>query len=589
MLIYRNLKKIIPTRERLAEVRLLAGQVQQTGCGARDTVRELLISIGEMECGVADSLCPEADSDLPVLRAFRHAGLLAGRLLACCSDRCLGRAGELSSRIVDALRECAAFELPGRLEISVPEGYAFYGLYPEMYLRSAARFHGEKRPAEAVCLGIRSIGTSLGYAVAGQLENLGCRTHSFTVRPHGHPFDREIRLLPELEAKLGAFGNLPFLIIDEGPGLSGSSFCGTARKIVSLGVTESNIFLFPGWEPEHRGFVSESARRLWPRFEKYSTSFDEIREKLDIFKHRSPDTEIREISAGGWRSLLYARETDYPAVQQSHEKRKYLIQPVRSLQTGEIKRGSAYRLLKFCGLGRYGRGAFERACILAGSGFHPPVKELCDGFLGMDFIPGTPGDCRSADSTFLERAGAYFGFIDREFPSREATCRDQILEMIEINIAEGLGPEWERYLEPIRSMSLEVECDRPVYLDNRVFPHEWVKAGETIYKLDGAEHFEDHFFPGPQDICWDLAGFSVEFGLGGKDRELFLKRFAAGSGRAVPSVEKLAFYSVAYLSFRMGYCAVAASSLSGTEDGRAFRSLYEKYASLLKETLVSIA
>jgi hypothetical protein len=70
------------------------------------------MKFGQFEAGVADALCPECDRDLPVLAALRRGE----------SDR----------------GEWEGFELPREIEISVPEGFAYYALDPELYRRAAA-------------------------------------------------------------------------------------------------------------------------------------------------------------------------------------------------------------------------------------------------------------------------------------------------------------------------------------------------------------------------------------------------------------------------------------------------------------------
>src|SRR6476646_1620462 len=176
--------------------------------------RDTLIRFGEVEAAVADMLSPEIDQPLPVLQELRAIGI---RLAA----------GDASA--LDRLPP-----LPEELCISVPEGYAYYALYPEDYAAAAQRFLRETRPRQAVVVGIRSIGTSLSSVVAATLEQAGCNVSSFTVRPHGHPFDRTVHWQGvDIEP------NAWFLIVDEGPGLSGSSFAAVARRLSELGVPDA--------------------------------------------------------------------------------------------------------------------------------------------------------------------------------------------------------------------------------------------------------------------------------------------------------------------------------------------------------------
>ena len=98
-----------------------------------------------------------------------------------------------------------------------PEGYSFYALYPEAYLEAASALAGT--PVHAI--GIRSIGLGLAALIAAACDG----AMPISVRPVGHPFQRELRLSPALQRRLleGAPDTV-YAIADEGPGLSGSSF-----------------------------------------------------------------------------------------------------------------------------------------------------------------------------------------------------------------------------------------------------------------------------------------------------------------------------------------------------------------------------
>jgi hypothetical protein len=119
----------------------------------------------------------------------------------------------------------------------VPEGYAFYALHPALYAAAAARLP----PADWRVIGIRSIGTGLAAVAASALR----APPPVTVRPGGHPFSRELRLAPELKAEWAAHDG-SFAVVDEGPGLSGSSFGAVADALERLGVPRERIAFLPG-------------------------------------------------------------------------------------------------------------------------------------------------------------------------------------------------------------------------------------------------------------------------------------------------------------------------------------------------------
>lgn len=578
MLIYRSPTRLIGTKSALSRVLDAAKRTRSLGRSSRESAREALIDLGEIESAVADVLCPEFDETHSILGAFRHAGRLAGRIFSLVCRKDIENSRNFLPEFEESLQKLLCRALPEKILVSVPEGYAYYALYPEMYLLAAGRFFREHRPGEAVCIGIRSIGASLCSAVCGELENLGCTTHSLSIRPHGHPFERRVDFGPELQKFIAGRRELPFLIIDEGPGMSGSSFCSTAEKIGSMGIPDNGVFLFPSWQPDGTGFISEKARRTWPRWKKYSASFEEMQEKMNFFEGLNPGGRIFDFSAGKWRSHLFVLEERFPAVQHQHERRKFVSVPALDSPGSPV-------LLKFCGLGNYGKRVYERSCLLAEAGYLPPVHGLADGFVRMDFLPGVPLGATEPKREFLDTAAGYFAFIAEKFPSDERIDPGELVEMVRVNISEGLGVEWESKIGKISALADGLRSLPAVYLDNRVAPHEWIRMGKRIYKMDAAEHFDDHFFPGPQGIAWDLAAFCIEFGLDSGAKEYLVGK----SSRLNFREEVLDFYTIAYLAFRLGYCSVASSIMGNSPDGRRFIAKTRTTAALLQAELARIA
>jgi hypothetical protein len=444
---------------------------------------ERAMELGELHAGVADAWCPDFDRDL-------H----------------------------DA-------PLPPEIEISVPEGFAWYALDPELYRIAARRFAAAAHPDRVAVIGIRSIGTTLGAVVA---DELGPTARLWTVRPRGHPFDRQLRVDSHLERAWREWGG-HFAVVDEGPGLSGSSFASVAEFLSGLDVPDDRIVFLPSWQPDGAGFVSETARRRWARHRKYSAAFEE----LGLFD------DAGDLSAGRWRT----RRCVWPAVQPQHERRKYL-------------RGD--RLYKFAGYGRYGRAKLERAQRLAA--FVPPTLGFENGFLVTRWIPGRTPRITTA---FLEHLAKYLAHIVREFPTGRAANVDQLAELIAVNT----GKPWTGPLPEAQAIAL----------DARLLPHEWLETAGGYLKTDALDHHDDHFFPGPQDIAWDLAAGAVEFG--GEPYLLDCYRRASGD-RDVAG--RLPFYKAAYLAFRLGYCDMAAQSLGNSPDGARFHRARRRYAELIR-------
>src|SRR5581483_2281202 len=245
MMIYRSQEERADPRSLLASLQALLRAFEESGFASHDLARELLIEFGALEAAAADALCRDLDSDTPLLRQLRQAALLTGDLFCKSRRGEAGGIGPACRRLGEALDRLGSLPLPGSVAVRLPEGYAYYALYPESYLEAAVRFFSEVRPRRAVCIGVRSIGTSLSAVVAAALERLGCKVASYTVRPRGHPFQRTLSLSAALEAALRRSAGSHFLIVDEGPGLSGSSFAAVAGRLAGLGVPDDRIFLFP--------------------------------------------------------------------------------------------------------------------------------------------------------------------------------------------------------------------------------------------------------------------------------------------------------------------------------------------------------
>jgi len=350
--LYRPQEESVAVRDRLGE--LLADA--RDACLHRATAaRDLLVDLGELEAGVADDLFEGADGSNDVAHSWRRTAVAAGALLSATLARNIDEARRRRDRLVAHIEALAGSTLPRHARIRPAEGYAHYGLFPEQYAAAAADAYAALRPTRAVVVGLRSIGTSLSAIVSATLEDRGCAVLPLTVRPRGHPFDRDVSLAPELAAELARRADDLFLVVDEGPGLSGSSLTGAARAIVALGVPDERVVLLPSWMP-HAPFVSERAREQWRRHRKFTAPF----EPAWVSGLEPP---FEDLSAGAWRRH-FCTGAAYPPVQPQHERRKYLV-----------RRDGAAILFKFTAIGRRARAARRRAEAIADAGWGAIVRE----------------------------------------------------------------------------------------------------------------------------------------------------------------------------------------------------------------------
>ena len=146
----------------------------------------LLLLAGELECGVADALASDSagnhsiDFGPELIRLESVTDALAGALAGA----------ELqASGLAETLE---AIRVPERISVSAPEGFAYYALHPFRYADAAA---GLIQNSHAIAvIGIRSIGTTLSAIVMAAAGKKGKKADRITVRPHGHPYNRELRL-----------------------------------------------------------------------------------------------------------------------------------------------------------------------------------------------------------------------------------------------------------------------------------------------------------------------------------------------------------------------------------------------------------
>ena len=162
MLVYGDHKEVADPRERLRHVdeQLRALPSMPAGIGRHAKLVGALIEAGQVLQGVAD-----ADAPVDALSEFMHR--LAAAVVRSWDSR-FQNIGELPSPPV--------IDLPRFVELRLPEGFAFYAVYPEAYVEAARKLRLSGPPR---VIGIRSIGTTLGAIVAAALH----AQPAFTVRP----------------------------------------------------------------------------------------------------------------------------------------------------------------------------------------------------------------------------------------------------------------------------------------------------------------------------------------------------------------------------------------------------------------------
>ncbi len=589
MLTYGDLTRLEGTSEKLERIRsglsLLEGMAP--GIERHAEIVALLIEAGELEQGLLDHQLEVLGRERPtpvgqvaaeltkgiaeaLLWSFRFAGQVPAWEGKRAAPSPLVGVGSATR----ALKRLAGMRLPDEIEVVVPEGYAIYGLYPETYMRATERLREDWAGVLRV-IGIRSIGTSLSAVVAAA----GRGEASASVRPAGHPFARTlsigVRMTGKLLAAADAMGprRPMFAVVDEGPGLSGSSFGSLADWLEENGVADDAIVFFPS----HRGplgpYASEAHRERWERVRRYVVEFEELFVAPDsswplqrwVEDLTGPaEGPPEDLGAGRWRDRLGI--SGIPA-NPPQERRKYLL-----------KAGGKTWLLKFAGLGSYGREKLDLATELEKGGFIPPVTGLRHGFMvgpwleGARPLPLVPDVDREA---LLDRVAKYISFRARRLPAKEGSrpgaSPEKLLEMAVFNAGKALGEEvgngleqqWRERLPELASLA------RPVLTDNRMHAWEWIVTPDgKIWKTDAVDHHASNDLVGIQDPAWDLAGAIVELGLSEEERDALVASVER-SRRIKTPADQLRFYLHAYLAFQLGYYTLASEAVEVIDHGEA--------------------
>ncbi|HKW73994.1 MAG TPA: hypothetical protein VJN64_00585 [Terriglobales bacterium] len=484
-----------------------------------DDILSALLLAGEIECGVADVAPELACAWQPLTDAFAGA-LVSG-------------AASFDAERVRFLIE--SLSLPEILTISPPEGFAYYALHPLAYA-DVLNVLGDLPPEVAV-VGIRSIGTTMSAITSLAVQKRRLRSARITVRPQGHPYNRQTQFTPEQLAWIAEKGRAgaAFLVVDEGPGLSGSSLISTAEALVAAGVPASAITLICGHQPDFDSLRAENASNRAQMFRWIAVNPEPYQ----------PAAAQKFIGGGEWRRLLYREEAHWPASWTSFERLKYLT-------SGN---GDAPSLLKFVGFGHHGNKVVTRERVVAEAGFGPATRYEDRGFAKFPWISGRPMQPEDLSESTLTRLAEYCAFRACTFPAQIQRITP-LQQMADHNLHE---------LKLDLPVSLRLK--HPVIADARMQPHEWLLTGQgQMLKTDSGTHGNDHFFPGPTDIAWDLAGTIVEWRMPPDEQEFFITSYQHASGD--DPRPRLSNYIIAYVAFRCGYCTMAANASDGGEQVR---------------------
>lgn len=505
-----------------------------------DKAVSCLLRAGELECALRD-----ADSE------FAGVGQSVTDWLARAAVGC--DEGDDSAPGAAVVPACLALltHIPDRgpLFVTTPEGFAYYGLHPLDYSDVAERIAARSSFAHVV--GIRSIGTTLSAVVAAKLRAMGIAAERTTVRPKGHPYDRRCEFDAAQRGGIRSASGCgaSFLVCDEGPGRSGSSFLSVAEALEREGVPAASIFLLCSYDPDLASLCANDAARRWRR---YSTVASGMTRRL-------PSDAGLYVGGGEWRSRFVTPGEPWPAAWTQMERLKYLARDGR-------------RIWKFEGHGHYGLEVSKRNRALAESGFGARYIGRQTGFGLHEMVEGRSAESSNAKPALLSQIAQYCAWRSGEFAVQDDGSAE-LAAMTRANLEAEFG----------RSPDVSLHVVRPTVCDGHMQSRKWLLTADGWVKLDVASHGDDHFFPGPCDIAWDLAGTIVEWNLDQSSREFLLREYQRNAGDDASG--RLHGYELAYAAFRMGWCSMAAGPMRGTDDESRLLSDYRRYRDITERLL----
>jgi hypothetical protein len=504
-----------------------------------DSLLDCLIQAGELESALTDLNTPAAPA------AARLTDALAVRL--CTGDANSG---------IDPNQLAGQIEAPETISISPPEGFTYYALHPLDFARVTDRI--ADHPAACAVIGVRSIGTTLSAVTTAALNMRGRAATRITVRPSGHPYARRTELSPEQECRIAEqlTQSAQFLVVDEGPGRSGSTFLSVVEALGRLGVPRERITIVGSREFDSGGLCAENAAERWQGLH-YVCTAPSVSSRFLNFPY---------IGGGDWRMYFCGAEQEWPESWTQMERLKFLSPDRR-------------QFFKFEGMGPRGREVRERAFALASAGFSPAVFDAGDGFLSYTAVEGRHLRKQDVSPSLLEQIARYCSFRASEC-THAATHNSELGQMLEFNVQQEFGRDLK--LEPGQLTSAI-----PLLADGRMQPYEWILSREgKLFKTDAISHGDNHFFPGPCGIAWDLAGTVVEWELDAQATEFLLSKFRQFSGTQI-SQQFLKDYMLAYCVFRLGFCKMATSTVAGSREECRLESAYRNYRAKAEQLLAS--
>ena len=524
-----------------------------------DSLTARLLALGSLEAALTDTWMPDRDSLDPRVEDLAQGTRAAARaLIDAHQDGVVRGDSPAEQSLRHALSRCLRVTMPRRVACAVPEGFAYYGVHPLAYDQAVRALLGRHRPTRVLAIGLRPVGVTLAAVVAARCDREGVTSRLLTVRTRGHAVDLHCEVDDLWTRTVAQEAGASCLVVDEGPGPSGASLAAVADQLEALGHSCDGV-RFVCSHDDPTTFASEHARLRWSMHERL------------VAPRLASDVE-EEWSDGQWRARRRWPRACWPAVQPQHERHKGTAP------------GDRARLLKFIGLGAYGQEVAQRAAQAAAAGFGVPILDFRGGYLHMTCLREAPSPTRRATPALAAALLKYVPWRAATMQTGERADPAPLLEMLDTNTRLHCGQRLDVGLAVARARAATAASQPAVIVDGHLSPWEWLATAHGLVKVDTAEHGDDHFQPGPQDIAWDVAAALCEFAWTRSERQALVDRLSTALHDPTLA-PRLRWLVPCYLAARLGYTTLAATSLRETDEGPRFLRLRDRYARQLGHAL----
>ena len=525
-----------------------------------DALRELVVACGQVEQAGHDALAGKRDHRAHPFVARLHAMTdQAARAFHSLWVRGAPLDGttrwQAPKTYVHALkRDIVARPESVRAVLKVPEGFAYYGLFPEQYCAAAWAWIAKWRPkvrGTVLVIGVRSVGTTLSAIVSAALESAGMAAERITVRPLGPSFARELTLEPTVIKDVAAA-----IVVDEGPGLSGSSMAAVGTALERAGLPRHSIAFICGHDRGPGPKATTETRAFWKTVPSFSMPVaSPIFGGRSLHNHLADEltkllgSSVEPLPEDDWRKLAYVDTRDWPPSPNQLLAPRFRVRTPTGVIALEFG-GTATidgRTMASQAIAQYEQRTF--------AGYAPAPIGIVSGYVARHWLEGVALRSRDIEPGLLVSLAHYVTAMAGA-PLDTATLAAAQLARASWaydNLAEALGESAaQRAAAYVEAGSvLPLSWTRAAF-EYDLAPQHWMRTRDgAIAKIGGPGHAHGSTVVGIQPVLWDVVSLLIEWNLGRADARAVVGAIERELGASLPRPALRAFM-LSYIAFKIG-------------------------------------